>query len=217
MELGVAFSLFFVGLSYGATACMAGCLPFLAPALAVSGEGNRSQLGTVALFSLGRIGSYLAVSLAAFLSAGTVKAFLSDGNGMKVAGGFALGIGLYVLYRSFRPAPEQCLMKTSAGTWVRKLGPLGMGAGVSLSLCPPVLTLAGVAANAGSAAGALGYGLFFGLGAVAVSFLAFGFFLGPVVREIGENLRAARPWLERLAGGLLVLVGMGAWNGWISS
>lgn len=96
-----------------------------------------------------------------------------------------------------------------------RLGLFGIGALVSVNLCAPVLTLIALSANSGSLAGAIGMGISFGLGAVLIPFLFYGFFLSNVFRGLLIEFRSYAKSIEMMASLLLIAVGVLILNGQI--
>uniref|UniRef100_UPI0025D42FC3 sulfite exporter TauE/SafE family protein n=1 Tax=Sulfuricurvum sp. TaxID=2025608 RepID=UPI0025D42FC3 len=78
METFTLFSLFFVALSYGATACMLTCMPLLSPILLANSATRQQSLKVLLPVSLGRISGYTALSLISYLGATMIKALISD-------------------------------------------------------------------------------------------------------------------------------------------
>ena len=76
---GVAFlSLFLLGLSYGATACMFTCMPLLSPILLANSHSLKHAMGVVLPFSLGRVFSYILIAIFASLSVAQIRSFIDD-------------------------------------------------------------------------------------------------------------------------------------------
>ncbi len=78
LELTSYISLFFIGLSYGATACMFSCMPFLTPLLFSGSNSTKEALGVILPFSFGRVFSYTILSIIAYLSSFWLKKVLDD-------------------------------------------------------------------------------------------------------------------------------------------
>ncbi len=218
MQSVTFFSLFILGVSYGSTACMFSCMPFLAPLL-VNNSGSVKQSFSVVLpFSLGRIFTYTLISIAALSSASFIKALLDDNSMFQmVLGIFTLFMGSYMLYTTLKKQNKSC----STSTLIPKkfttstFGLFGIGALVSINPCVPLLTLITISANSTSLADAIGIGIAFGLGAVLVPFVFYGFFLSNVIKGLLVEFKAYTKIIEITASLLLIVVGILILNGHI--
>lgn len=211
-------SLFVVGLSYGSTACMFACMPFLTPLLVTNAESVKESIRVILPFSLGRIFSYTAIALMALSGAGFVKAMLEDNALFQgILGVLTLTMGLFMFYRVMYKKNRTC---SSSPTISRRhtqslLGLFGIGALVSINPCVPVLTLVALSANSGSWPSAVGMGMSFGVGAVLVPFLFYGFFLSTALRGLLVEFKAYTKSIEIAAALLLTTVGILIVNGQI--
>ncbi|MDD2789599.1 MAG: sulfite exporter TauE/SafE family protein [Sulfurimonas sp.] len=205
------FSLFIVGLSYGATACMFSCMPFLSPLLVNSSNTLKQSINIVLPFSLGRIFSYTMISVIALSSAGLVKAILNDNGFFQlILGTFTLLMGVFMLYRILKKSQKSCSSQTSIpnNPSTSAFGLFGIGALVSINPCAPVLTLITLSANSASFSNAIGMGISFGLGAVFVPFLFYGFFLSNIFRGLLIEFKSYTKLIEIGAALLLVTLGI---------
>ena len=212
------FSLFIIGLSYGSTACMFACMPFLSPLLVNNSNSIRQSIDIVLPFSLGRIFTYTIISVVALSGAGFVKSILDDNTVFQLfLGAFTLFMGVFMLYRFWKKGTKSCSVNSSIpnNRITNKLGLFGIGALVSINPCAPILTLIALSANSGSISSAIGMGLSFGLGAVLIPFLFYGFFLSNVIRGLLVEFKTYAKGIELLASLLLVVVGILIINGQI--
>lgn len=211
------FSLFIVGLSYGATACMFSCMPFLSPLLVNNSNSIRESIAVILPFSLGRIFAYTMIAVIALSGAGFVKAVLDDNTVFQlVLGLFTLFMGLIMLYRIFN-SKKSCSSNTSIPNKLNKniFGLFAIGALISINPCAPLLTLITLSANSTSIAHATGMGISFGIGAVLVPFLFYGFFLSTVIRGLLIEFKSYAKIIEIMASLLLIMVGVLILNGQI--
>ena len=88
------------------------------------------------------------------------------------------------------------------------LGLFGIGALVSISPCVPLLTLITISANGSSYLQALGFGIAFGLGAVLVPFVFYGFFLSNIFKGLLLEFKTYAKKIQIFAALLLVIVGI---------
>lgn len=217
MQSMTLFSLFVVGLSYGSTACMFACMPFLTPLLVSNAESVGASMRVILPFSLGRIFTYSVIAVLALSGAGFVKAVLDDNTLFQgILGTVTVTMGLFMLYRVFYNRREACgshpAVSKPAGSLI---GLFSIGALVSINPCAPVLTLVALSANSSSLPDAVGMGVAFGLGAVLVPFLFYGFFLSNVVRGLLTEFKRYTKGIEITAALLLTTVGMLIINGQI--
>lgn len=215
MEYTAFFSIFIIGLSYGATACMFSCMPFLSPLLIGNSNNTRQALGVILPFSLGRIFSYTLIAIVAYLSSVWVKIMLNDNHIFSIILGFStISMGIYLMYKSFSLA-NSCahsapLIKKPK---LNKFGFFTIGATMSINPCAPIMALLAVAANSSSIYNSIGLGLFFGLGAAIFSIIFYGFILSTVVKGMMVQFSSYKLFIERVAALLLVIVGVLVLNG----
>jgi sulfite exporter TauE/SafE len=215
MEYAALLSIFIIGLSYGATACMFSCMPFLTPLLVNNSNGTKEALHVILPFSLGRIVSYTFLAVIAYLSSSLVKQILHDNSlfGL-ILGTSTVGMGLFLLYKSFKPT-HACghttpLVKKPK---LNKFGFFTIGATMSINPCAPIMALLGVAANSSNIYNTIGLGLSFGLGAVMFSILFYGFIVSKVIKGMMIQFSSYKLHIERIAALLLIAVGLLVFNG----
>jgi len=215
MEYTTFVSIFVIGLSYGATACMFSCMPFLSPLLIGNSSNTKQALGIILPFSLGRIFSYTLIAIVAYLSSAWVKQMLNDNHIFSIILGLStISMGIYLFYKSFASA-NSCghttpLIKKPK---LNKLGFFTIGATMSINPCAPIMALLAVAANSSSLYNSIGLGLFFGMGAVIFSILFYGFILSKVIKGLMLQFSSYKLLMERIAALLLVTVGILVLNG----
>ena len=216
MESLAYTSLFLMGLSYGATACMLSCMPFLSPILLANSRSISHAMAVVLPFSVGRVVSYILMAILASLSAQYVKSIIDNpAISQIILGSATLIIAIVMFYRSYQNRPSACssqkptISKTSVAAY------FAMGLSISLNPCAPILTLIAAAANSASISNAGLMGLSFGLGAIGATVLFYGFFISSVAREIISQFSHHKRDIERVAALLLVLVAISVFNGWL--
>lgn len=215
MEYTTFFSIFIIGLSYGATACMFSCMPFLSPLLVSNSNSTKQALGIILPFSLGRIFSYTLIAIVAYLSSVWVKQMLNDNYIFSIILGVStISMGIYLFYKSFY-STRSCGHTTPLikKTKLNKLGFFTIGATMSVNPCAPIMALLAVAANSSSIYNSIGLGLFFGVGAVIFSIIFYGFILSTVVKGMMIQFSSYKLLIERIAALLLVTVGVLVLNG----
>lgn len=215
METTIFFSIFIIGLSYGATACMFSCMPFLSPILLSNSNNTKEALGVILPFSLGRIFSYILISIAAYLSSVFVKEILDDNYIFSIIlGSTTITMGLYLLYKSFKPknscAHSSSLVKKPK---LNRIGFFTIGATMSINPCAPIMALLAVAANSSSIYNSIGLGVFFGIGAVMFSIIFYGFIVSKMIKGLMVQFSSYKHIVEKIAALLLITVGTLVLNG----
>lgn len=215
MEYAALLSIFIIGLSYGATACMFSCMPFLSPLLIGNSNSTNEALGIILPFSMGRIFSYTLLAIAAYLSSFWVKQMLND-NALfgLILGISTVSMGLFLLYKSFKQT-SSCGQTTSLvkKPTLNKFGFFTIGATMSVNPCAPIMALLAVAANSSNIYNTIGLGLSFGLGAVMFSILFYGFIVSKVIKGLMFQFSSYKLLIERTAALLLIGVGVAVFNG----
>ncbi len=211
-ELTSFLSIYIIGLSYGATACMLSCMPFLTPLLFSGSNSTKEAMGVILPFSFGRIFSYTLLSVLAFMSSYWLKRVLDDRViSSALLGSVTVLMGIYILYRSFG-RKRSCDSVKSVSGGQNHLGLFTMGASMSLNPCTPVLALLGFSINAGTLPVAFFEGIFFGLGAVTFSILFYGFVFSKLVRGLVAQFQPYKIWIERGSALFLVVLGVAVFN-----
>jgi len=197
-----------IGLSYGATACMFSCMPFLAPLLISNSTKSVSSLKVVLPFSLGRVVTYIFISLIASSSSLFIKSILNDNTIFQlILGSFTVLIGLGLLYTTLI-VETKCKSKVSTSKKPKgTFGIFGIGALVSLNPCVPVLTLITISANTTTYLFSFLNGLLFGLGAVLVPFIFYTLIVGRIFQGLIEQFKVYTNYIQIFASLLLIFVG----------
>jgi len=211
VEQTAFLSLFLVGLSYGMTACMLSCMPFLAPLLVKNANSVRESMKVMIPFSLGRIVTYMAIALLATGGAALVKDIFKEKTAVDaILGVGTILMGLLMLRSTLKNRKKACGMHKSARekSTITTFGFFSIGATVSINLCTPVVTLVTVAGGSSGYYESLGLGLSFGLGAVLFSFLFYGFFLSTLIRGLLAQFASHKKVIEISASVFLIIVGL---------
>jgi len=208
------FSLFLVGLSYGATACMFTCMPFLSPLLLTNSSNIKQSFGVMIPFSLGRIFTYSFLAIIASTSSILVKELINNPKiSQTILGAATILVALLILKNSLQNHKSCCT--TSSKKPKTKLGYFIMGAGISFNPCVPVMTLLTASAYATNIFQALSYGVSFGMGAVLASLLVFGVIFSQMTKGFVQEFPKYKKSIEILASILLLSVGIATLNGYL--
>lgn len=215
MELFAFFSIFIIGLSYGATACMFSCMPFLSPLIINNSNNTKQSLGIILPFSIGRIVSYSLLAIFAYLSSTLVKSILNDNYiSNTILGISTITMGVFLIYKSFNSVnlckKNLTFMNKSK---FNKFGLFLIGITISINPCAPIMALLAITANSTSFINALSLGLFFGLGAVLFSIIFYGFLFSKIIKGLMLQFSSYKIWIERFAAIFLILVGLSVLNG----
>lgn len=216
MEGITLFSLFLVGLSFGATACMLSCMPFLSPLLISNSDNLKQTFSLLIPFSMGRIFTYVIIALVASYSAIWIKGVINNPSVSQSILGVATIIIALLIFKNSFSHKGSCCPTTPKTQTKNKIGYFFMGAGISLNPCVPVMTLVTASTHSISIIEATTYGLIFGLGAISASFLVFGLILSKVAKEVMMEFSRFKIYIERFAAFLLFLVGIFTLNGMMS-
>ncbi|MCW8826140.1 MAG: sulfite exporter TauE/SafE family protein [Gammaproteobacteria bacterium] len=214
-----------MGLAFGAGPCNITCLPFLGPVFLRENKGRGADWRTIIPFSLGRLTSYSLLGTVAGSFGYAATVWIEDGPAAQILGVATIAIGIMMMRRSGSGKSCDAHAHTGEQTVViqptvqissqsnRKQQPLfslslfGMGAGMALNPCVPLATVLGVSAAMATPEDGLMLGLAFGLGAVAIPTLLFGFAVSYFGAQIREQLSQWSGRLEQIAGGMLILLG----------
>lgn len=209
MESLTFFSLFLIGLSYGATACMFSCMPFLAPLLISNSAKGVSSLKIVLPFSLGRVVTYIFISLIASSSSLLIKSILDDNTIFQLLLGiFTIFVGIGLFYTTLI-VDTKCKSKVSTSKKTKGIIEIfGIGALVSLTPCVPVLTLITISVNTTTYLFSFLNGLLFGLGAVLIPFIFYTLIIGRIFQGLVEQFKEYTKYIQLFASLLLIFVGI---------
>jgi cytochrome c biogenesis protein CcdA len=207
-----------MGLAFGAGPCNITCLPYLGPVFLREKSGGGADWRTIVPFSLGRLTSYSLLGAVAGSFGYAATAWLEDGPAAQILGIATIIIGIMMMRRTV--GSKSCSRSTQEreGETVIQFTPekrrplfsislFGMGAGMALNPCVPLATVLTVAAAMATPTDGLMLGLAFGIGAVAIPTLLFGFAVAYFGAQIRYHLTNWSGRLEQVAGGMLVLLG----------
>lgn len=208
-----------LGLAYGSGPCLVSCAPFLTPIFLADNRKAKESWKIILPLSIGRIVGYAALGGVASIMGSYLQELLKKSSYL----GFIVGVGMVLIGASLltrlSPADNCCAANkkiTSKKQFLNdKLGvflPLGLFLlGVSMAL-NPCLPLGAIFASAALSKdvfhGAL-LGVSFGVGAVIVPAVAFGFGVSYFTEKLKEQLANYRPMMQKISAVLLLIVGIG--------
>ncbi|MBV2207557.1 MAG: sulfite exporter TauE/SafE family protein [Pseudomonas sp.] len=204
-----------LGLAYGLGPCLVSCLPYLGPVFLARDFDLRRSWRVVLPLSLGRLAGYGSFGLVAGLAGNVMKDGAAAPTVRLVVGAAAMMMGLALLWHrpacAAPPGDAVPLRRMAAPAEPRLLLPGGlflMGVGMALTPCAPLGVVLFSAAASASAWHGLALGLAFALGTCVVPSLVYGIGAAWFGRRLREELKTWRPAMERIAAGLLIVVGL---------
>ncbi len=208
-------AIFIIGLVFGIGPCTITCLPYLGPVFLSGDGGIRDSWKIIFPFSMGRMSSYTALGAISGYVGASVEKMLYTPVVAWVLGGATVAVGLLIFWRSFH---NQSACATHGKHYLRNnpflpSGLFFMGVGMAATPCTPLATVMLTSAATASAFSGFLIGVSFGVGAVLVPAIVFGFgmaYFGQRVRQIMQSWRAT---LERASACLLVILGLGVMTG----
>jgi len=208
IESSTYLSTFFIGLSYGTTACMFSCMPLLTPLLFSNSNSTKEALGVIIPFSLGRVFSYTLLAIIAYLSSYWVKTILDDTQISNTLLGFVtIGMGCFIFYKSFQNS-HTCKTKKTFIKDKNRWGFFAIGVTMAINPCAPILALVGVAINNKTVLSSVFTGFSFGLGAVLFSILFYGLIFSKIIRGVMSQFVHYKLAIERVMALFLVVLGL---------
>jgi cytochrome c biogenesis protein CcdA len=222
------------GLAFGAGPCNITCLPYLGPVF-MRGEGVKKSWRILLPFTLGRLIGYSSLGMLAGMAGQALGNLLQSSLAGWLLGVAAMLVGLKLMRSPSaaaacsRPHATHGTENTIAFVNRNTVGrdavnnkpadmPVAlftMGAGMALNPCIPLTAILTAAAATGSAGLGLGLGLSFGLGAVLIPSLVFGLLMAHFGSELKQQLGRWSRQLEKISGGLLVMLGLATALGWV--
>lgn len=234
-----------MGLAFGAGPCNITCLPYLGPVfLGQENNSMRSSWKTIVPFSLGRLTGYMMLGAVAGSFGLAATSWIENGIAGRILGVATILAGIFLLRGKLFKArqcsaqkssslratqtseaklsevpivfqkPDKEAKKTSSGIYM-SLSLFGMGTGMALNPCVPLITVLTVAAAMATPQDGAKLGLAFGLGAVIIPTLFFGLAVAYFSQQIRENMQQWQRSLERMSGFMLIFLGCFTALGWI--
>lgn len=218
MQYTPYLSIFLIGLSFGATACMFSCMPFLTPVLIKNSDNIKQSLGVMIPFSLGRIFTYTLIAVISFLSAALIKTLLQNNTVLNtILGTVTVLLGCVMFYNSYKNNKTCGVHKPIAKQQsFSRFGFFAMGATISINLCTPVVSLIALSSSSASIYSAIAFGISFGVGAVLFTLLFYGFFFSTLIKGLLEQFSRYKKHLEFSASLFLIFVGILIFSGILS-
>lgn len=209
MEIITLLSILALGISYGSTACMFSCMPFLTPLLVSNSKNFKTASKVVLSFSFGRIFMYTIISIISFSSSSLIKSILKDTTSFQIILGIStITMSFYLFYKIFNVKKENCSTNSLFKYKPKNsFGYFAIGSLVSINPCIPVLTLVTFSIGASTFLEAILYGLFFGFGAVIVPYVFYTLIVSNIVRGLIEPFKEYKKHIEIFAAFMLFITG----------
>ncbi len=191
--------LFILGLSYGLSVCTFTCLPYMAPYLIGTGTGFKNGLTNSICFMTGK--------LTAYATLGGIAAFLGHSldfgeNSSMIMGLILVGAGLTMPLVNRKTCKKKCQISG------KNLSMLSLGAGSSLTPCPPLAAVFMMSAQCGSVCGGVFCGLIYGMGILISPLIILGGGLSFISASIRLQLGRYMKYVEIPAMGVMVAMGL---------
>ncbi len=205
---------FMIGLSFGAGACMFTCIPTLGVMLLSQQLTPKETALQTWRFNAGRLSAYALLATGSGLIGASLVGLLEAGQANVIFAVMMLFSAL-ILWRKGKQG--LCSNGHSGGQQkYLRAGLFGMGFSMGLRPCVPLAAVMTAAATTGSAVTGMLLGLSFGLGAIIVPQLLFGFGLGHAGQEIRSQLRGNQQTFARVGATMIASVGIGVGMGWVA-
>jgi len=238
LTLGFSTALL-MGLAFGAGPCNITCLPYLGPVFLGQENNNvRNSWKTIVPFSLGRLTGYTLLGAIAGSFGLAATSWIEEGVAAQVLGLATILVGILMLTGKLfktkscsshgspvqQPAVQKVTFtkpekfkrtpkKNSSPYLIFSL--FGMGTGMALNPCIPLVTILTVAATMATPIDGARLGIAFGLGAVVIPTLFFGLAVAYFSQQIKEHLEQWSKKLEKASGVMLILLGSFTAIGWV--
>lgn len=205
-------TVFIIGLVFGIGPCTITCLPYLGPVFLSKEGGIKDSWKIILPFSMGRMSSYTALGALSGYAGASIEKMIYTPLVAWVLGGATVAVGVLIFWRSYRN-------KSACGSHTNKKrlqdnpflpsGLFFMGVGMAATPCAPLASIMLTAAATASAFSGFLLGFCFGVGAVLVPALVFGFGMAYFGQRIREIMQVWRSSLERASACLLIILGVG--------
>lgn len=194
------FSLFLLGMVYGATVCSFTCLPYFGPYLIGSGTGFKDGVISSCAFALGKLCMYSAL--------GGAAAVLGRALTVSPTHKVIMGLVLIAVAVTMPFVTKDGCLKRSQVTG-KRFSMFVLGVVSSLMPCPPLAAVFVLSAQHGEVLGGVMYGFFYGLGLVVSPMLLAGGGFALISHKIKQEAKEFAPYMQKLAMGIMVVIAVG--------
>lgn len=194
------FSLFLLGMAYGATVCSFTCLPYFGPYLIGSGTGFKDGVISSCAFALGKLCMYSAL--------GGAAAVLGRALTVSPTHKVIMGLVLIAVAVTMPFVTKGGCLKRSQVTG-KRFSMFVLGVVSSLMPCPPLAAVFVLSAQHGEVLGGVMYGFFYGLGLVVSPMLLAGGGFALISHKIKQEAKEFAPYMQKLAMGIMVVIAVG--------
>lgn len=194
------FSLFLLGMAYGATVCSFTCLPYFGPYLIGSGTGFKDGVISSCSFALGKLCMYSAL--------GGAAAVLGRALTVSPTHKVIMGLVLIAVAVTMPFVTKDGCLKRSQVTG-KRFSMFVLGVVSSLMPCPPLAAVFVLSAQHGEVLGGVMYGFFYGLGLVVSPMLLAGGGFALISHKIKQEAKEFAPYMQKLAMGIMVVIAVG--------
>lgn len=191
------FSLFLLGMAYGATVCSFTCLPYFGPYLIGSGSGFKDGVVSSCAFAAGKLCMYSALGGAAAM----LGRVLTVSPTHKVIMGLLL---IAVAVSMPFVTKDGCLKRSQVAG--KRFSMFVLGIVSSVIPCPPLAAVFVLAAQQGEVRSGVMYGFSYGLGLVVSPMLLAGGGFALISHKIKQEAKGFAPYMQKLAMGIMVVI-----------
>ncbi|MCP4339769.1 MAG: sulfite exporter TauE/SafE family protein [Desulfobulbaceae bacterium] len=191
------FSLFVLGLAYGATVCSFSCLPYFGPYLIGSGTGFKDGVVSSCAFGAGKLSMYSALGGAAALF----------GRALTVTHNHKVIMGLILIAVAFSMpfvAKDGCLKRSQV--LGKRFSMFVLGVVSSFMPCPPLAAVFVLATQQETVLGGVMYGFCYGLGLVISPMLLAGGGFALISHKIRQEVKEFVPYMQKIAMAIMVII-----------
>lgn len=203
-------TVFTLGFVFGIGPCTVTCLPFLGPVY-LSASGNLKKSWQIVVpFSTGRMLSYTALGGLSAIAGTSITRIIQLPVVGWMLGVATIAVALMILHKSFHQK-RHCGSKRKQVLEDNPLLPSGlffMGVGMAATPCAPLATVLLTSASSGNALTGVLLGLTFGLGAIVMPLILYGWGMAYFGAQIRKRLFGWRNELERASALMLIFIGI---------
>ena len=191
------FSLFLLGLAYGATVCSFSCLPYFGSYLIGSGTGFKDGVLSSCAFGVGKLCMYSALGGVAALFGRTMTVTHSH----KVLMGLIL---IAVAVAMPLVAKDGCLKRSQVVG--KRFSMFVLGVVSSFMPCPPLAAVFVLASRQEAALSGVMLGFCYGLGLVMSPMLLAGGGFALISHKIRQEVKEFAPYMQKIAMGIMIVI-----------
>jgi len=193
------FSLFLLGLAYGATVCSFSCLPYFGPYLIGSGTGFKDGVVSSCAFGFGKLFMYSALGGVAALLGRTLTVTHTH---KVIMGAILIAVAVAMPFVT----KGGCLKRSQVIG--KRLSMFVLGVVSSLIPCPPLTAVFLLATQRGSVMSGVMYGFFYGAGLATSPMLLAGGSFGLISHKIRQEVKDFAPYMQKISMAIMIVIAL---------